>query len=107
MVPMEIKRTSSLTRCCFAVGLAVILSLAASSQVAHASETGDSFRRARDVTADVLLARPFGFVQLVVSVVMFPITYPAGLIVGDSDLASRVCIQEPADRVFKRPLGEL
>ena len=104
---MEIKRTSSPTRFFFAAVLAAVLSLAASSHVAHASETGDSLRRARDVTADVLLARPFGFVQLVVGVVMFPITYPAGVIVGDSDLASRVCIQEPADRVFKRPLGEL
>lgn len=74
---------------------------------AEEPDTGERIRHSRNVAADIVFARPFGFVQLVASVAMFPIAWPAGYIVGDSDFGPRVCWREPADRLFKKPLGEL
>jgi hypothetical protein len=74
---------------------------------AEESDTGDQIRHTQNVIADIVFARPLGLVQLVAGIAMFPIAYPAGWIVGDSDFGPRVCVREPADRVFKKPLGEL
>jgi hypothetical protein len=58
-------------------------------------------------TGDVLFVRPLLAARFVVGVVSFAFTWPVAAVLGDSDWAFDVCLTEPVDRLFKRPLGRL
>jgi hypothetical protein len=56
---------------------------------------------------DVAILRPMGLFQLIMSSVAFVPFYPLSLVVGGSDAVVEICITQPAERVFGKPLGEL
>jgi hypothetical protein len=58
-------------------------------------------------TGDVLFVRPLLAVRFVVGVASFAVTWPVAAVLGDSGWAFDVCLAEPVDRLFKRPLGRL
>ena len=103
---MDDPRPSRTTKALGAFALTTLL-LCAGPVSAEEPDTGEQIHHTKNVIADIVFARPFGFVQLVAGIAMFPIAYPAGWVVGDSDFGARVCVREPADRVFNKPLGEL
>jgi hypothetical protein len=56
---------------------------------------------------DLLVLRPLLAVRLVVSVATLPLAWPTAALLGDSDWALEVCVREPAERLFGRPIGRL
>ena len=56
---------------------------------------------------DAVVLRPLGLVQVVVGVVFFVPAFPIAALFGAGDDAFRICIEQPVDRTFRRPLGEL
>ena len=56
---------------------------------------------------DAMLLRPLQLIQVAVSAIVFVPAYPVGWIFGSEDEVLEICIQEPVDRAFRRPLGEL
>jgi hypothetical protein len=66
--------------------------------------------RANDVgrTAfDLVILRPLQVVQVAVSAAVFVPAYPVSLLFdGDEDVLE-ICITEPVERAFRRPLGDL
>jgi hypothetical protein len=103
---MDVFRFPRTTRTLGSLALAAFL-FGAHPSWAEESDTGERIRDTQNVIADMVFARPFGLVQLVAGIAVFPVAYPAGWILGDSDFGPRVCVREPADRVFNKPLGEL
>jgi len=55
---------------------------------------------------DALVLRPFGAVQTAVGAAVFVIFYPAALATGMSEDLTEICVSEPADQTFQKPLGE-
>lgn len=58
------------------------------------------------MVVDFLVARPLGFVALAAGAAIFVVSLPFSAAGGNSDVASEKLVKEPADFVFKRPLGE-
>ena len=58
-------------------------------------------------TGDALIVRPLLVGRFIVGVVSFPIVWPVAALLGDDEWAFDVCIEDPADRLFRRPLGRL
>ena len=56
---------------------------------------------------DLVILRPLLAVRLVVGVAMLPLAWPTAALLGDSDWAIDVCVRDPADRLFGRPIGRL
>jgi hypothetical protein len=56
---------------------------------------------------DAMLLRPLQLVQFVASAIVFVPAYPVGWLFGSEDEVLEICIQEPLDRAFRQPLGEL
>lgn len=56
---------------------------------------------------DVLFSRPIHAVRLITGVVMLPLALPVAAILGDASWAIGVCVTEPAEDLFQRPLGRL
>jgi len=56
---------------------------------------------------DLVILRPLQLVQLAVSAAVFVPAYPVSLLFdGDEDVLE-LCITEPVERAFRRPLGDL
>ncbi len=84
----------------------------AASSAAPASEAGSSSasggayqfsRRAFDLT----VLRPLQLIQVIVSAAVFLPAYAVSLPFGGDEDVLEICITEPVDRAFRRPLGEL
>ncbi len=56
---------------------------------------------------DATVLRPLQFVQLMLSAVIFVPAYPVALPFGAGDDVLELCITEPTDRLFRKPLGDL
>jgi hypothetical protein len=56
---------------------------------------------------DAIVLRPLQFLQVMVSAVIFVPAYPVAWPFGGSDDVVELCITEPADRLFRKPLGDL
>jgi hypothetical protein len=56
---------------------------------------------------DLLFLRPLLAVRLVVGVAMLPLAWPTAALLGDSEWALDVCVSDPAERLFRRPIGRL
>ena len=54
-----------------------------------------------------MLLRPLQLVQFVASAIVFVPAYPVGWLFGSEAEVLEICIQEPLDRAFRQPLGEL
>jgi len=54
---------------------------------------------------DLLVWRPLGFVRVVTGAAMFVVAYPVGWALGGGDTVKQVCLDEPVEQVFGRPLG--
>jgi hypothetical protein len=83
---------------------------------AHARQEADdqSYHEQERTTEDVgrqafdaAILRPLGFVQTVASAVMLVVFYPAALATNTVDELTDICITQPVDQTFERPLGEL
>lgn len=59
------------------------------------------------VTADILLARPIGFVGTVVGAAAFVATSPFTFVAGTARDSAQLLVRKPADYTFKRRLGDL
>ena len=56
---------------------------------------------------DLVILRPLQVVQVAVSAAVFVPAYPVSLLLdGDEDVLE-ICITEPVERAFRRPLGDL
>ena len=69
----------------------------------RAGQAPDGGRKAYDL----LVLRPLGFVQVVVSALVFVPAYPVALLVSAEDEVRDICITRPVDQTFRRPLGRL
>lgn len=58
-------------------------------------------------TYDALILRPLAVVNMVAGAGCFAVAYPITLVTGGSDHVRRTFWDEPVERVFERPLGEL
>ena len=56
---------------------------------------------------DLAVLRPLQLVQVAVSAIVFVPAYPLAWPFGGGDDVLVLCITEPVDRAFRRPLGEL
>ncbi len=56
---------------------------------------------------DATVLRPLQFVQLILSAVIFVPAYPVASAFGAGDDVLELCITEPTDRLFRKPLGDL
>ena len=56
---------------------------------------------------DAVLLRPLQLGQLVLSAVLFVPAYPVSLLFGGGEDVLELCITEPTDRLFRKPLGDL
>ena len=91
-----------------ALGLALLaLALSAGPALAAAPPERHPVVHAGRVGFDLLILRPFQFVQVVVSAAIFLPAYPVSFLFdGDEDVMEAL-ITEPTDRLFRTPLGNL
>jgi len=61
---------------------------------------------AESMAADLLVMRPLGLVALVAGSTLFVISLPFSTIGGNVEAAKEKLVQEPADFLLNRPLGE-
>ncbi len=84
--------------------VAVLLAvLAAGPAHAEGREARDTGR----VVFDALVLRPLSFIQVVVSAAMLPVFWPAAAPFGVGHEVVEICITQPVERTFRRPLGDL
>jgi len=62
---------------------------------------------AAHVIGDIAFSRPVSAVRLVAGVVLFPLSFVVGAVLGDPGWAVDACVVEPARDLFRRPLGRL
>ncbi|MDH5307434.1 MAG: hypothetical protein OEW02_09630 [Myxococcales bacterium] len=80
--------------------------LLAGAWPAAADGGGGAFRVPRQAY-DLVVLRPLGLVQLVVSAGFFAAAYPVAQLAGGGDFVWDACIRQPFDRTLRRPLGAL
>jgi hypothetical protein len=56
---------------------------------------------------DAAVLRPFGFVQVISSAAMYAVFYLPALATGTADELTEICITQPVEQTFRKPLGEL
>ena len=56
---------------------------------------------------DLLILRPFQFVQVAASAAVFLPSYPISFLFDGEEDVMDALITEPSDRLFRKPLGEL
>jgi hypothetical protein len=61
---------------------------------------------AEKMMADLLVARPLGFVSMVVGSAFFVVSLPFSAVGGNVDEASQKMVKDPAKFTFQRPLGQ-
>lgn len=95
-----------------AIALTILL-LSAPAAAVEPSGSGEDLERvarppgvARSVY-DAVVVRPLGFVQVVLGAVLFVPSYPVALLLDGDEDVFRVCIADPVERTFQRPLGRL
>jgi hypothetical protein len=99
--------TSRLHLCrAVASSLACIALLAPIATATDAREVRAEPTRERKIY-DAVVLRPLAFGNLMAGSVCFVIAYPITLMTGGTGHVRRYCWDEPVDRVFRRPLGEL
>lgn len=86
-----------------AILLVALLSVPAAARVDQVFAEPTTARKVWD--ASVL--RPLGLFQVVFGAVVFVFAYPVAAVAGGRDVVTEVCIREPVEQVFRRPLGEL
>ena len=94
------------TRAIAALLLVGALLLGAPGQL-RAEEGGVTVWRVYEGTVDVLVARPLGVVQLAAGVLAFVVYGPADLVWHEDLDAFGVCLEDPFEQLFTRPLGKL
>lgn len=87
-------------------GLVVILLLLGPLS-AGAEEGRNALENVRDYVADVAIARPLGFLQLVAGAVLLPVAYPQQWVSPAEVEVFEICVADPAAQTFTRPLGQL
>lgn len=89
--------------------LALALLLAGLFPTPASAETArrNPIERVRDYTADLLIARPLGLVQIAAGAGMFVVAYPAAFVTRSSIDVVEICVTDPVLHTFTRPLGEL
>jgi len=89
------------------LGLLLGLLLAPLPATAEAPQQRRDWNHAGRVGFDLLVLRPFQFVQVVVSAALFVPSYPVSFLFDGEEDVMEALITEPTDRLFQRPLGEL
>jgi hypothetical protein len=56
---------------------------------------------------DLVVLRPLQVVQVAVSAAIFVPAYPVSLLFDGGEDVLEICITEPVERAFRRPLGDL
>jgi hypothetical protein len=107
----RIRRVSGWRGACAWLALATALALLAPAPTLALEDPEQSgWTRANSVgrTAfDLVILRPLQLVQVAVSAAVFVPAYPVSLLFdGEADVLE-ICITEPVDRAFRRPLGDL
>ena len=87
----------------FAIAAALGWALAGSAP-AYAESSAEAAGRA---AFDLVLLRPLGLVQTVVSGAMFVPTLPIAAALGRTDELVEICWSQPVAQTFRRPLGDL
>jgi hypothetical protein len=93
--------------------LALLVSASPSTAAPADEQGGEPGRETARKVYDALLLRPLGFCQFVVSAAVFVPAYPIARFVdlgwdaNATDDVIEVCITEPVNQVFRKPLGEL
>ncbi len=116
--PVVARRNSTTFRSIAALSLALLF-LAAPATGAHAHHLPDDHLlhhpsnteptprdRGRRQIFDAVVLRPLGFVQTLSSAAMFVAFSPAALATGTIDELTDICITQPVERTFQKPLGE-
>jgi hypothetical protein len=104
-------RTTGWRGACTWLALVTALALLGPAPALGLEESEQSgWARANDVgrtVFDLVILRPLQVVQVAVSAVVFVPAYPVSLLFdGDEDVLE-ICITEPVERAFRRPLGDL
>lgn len=94
-----------MSRKAMAIFAAVLLLAAAPALHAQQADTvtGD---RAGDMTADLLIVRPLGFVGTVLGATVFVVALPFTLPSGSVGDAAHELVGKPFEYTFNRPLGD-
>ena len=69
-------------------------------------QTSDVENSGPIMAADLILARPMGFVATVLGCTVFVVSLPFSALGGNTDQAAQKLVIEPASFTFTRPLGE-
>ena len=95
-----------------AIALTILL-LSAPAAAVESSGSGDDLERvarppgvARSAY-DLVVLRPFGFIQVVLGAALLVPSYPVALLVDGDEDVWRACVADPVERTFRRPLGRL
>jgi hypothetical protein len=56
---------------------------------------------------DLVILRPLQLVQVALSAAVFVPAYPVSLLFDAGEDVLEICISEPVERAFRRPLGDL
>jgi hypothetical protein len=92
-----------------ALGTALALLAPAPSQALEGPEQS-AWTHANNVgrgAFDLVILRPLQLVQVVLSAAVFVPAYPVSLLFDGDDDVLELCITEPVERAFRRPLGDL
>jgi hypothetical protein len=81
--------------------------LLATAAPARAVSTSEALEASARAAFDLAILRPLGLVQTLVGAAAFVPFYPISLLTGGSEHVMHVCIENPIERTFRRPLGEL
>jgi len=71
-----------------------------------AYDSGREEASSESMMGDALVARPLGFVSLVLGSALFVVSLPFSALGGNTDEAARKMVVAPAKFTFQRPLGE-
>jgi hypothetical protein len=85
----------------------VTLLLLSAPVSARAEGAGSTLWTVYEGAADLLVSRPLGAVQLTVGAVAYVLYGPVDLVWPEDLDAFRVCVEDPYERLFFRPVGEL
>lgn len=86
---------------------AAVLALAPAGARAEENGVGHALWSVYEGAADLLVSRPLGAVQLTAGAAAYVLYGPADLVWPEDLDAFRVCLEDPFERLFFRPLGEL
>jgi hypothetical protein len=104
-------RATGWRRACVRLALVIALVLLGPAPALSAEDSDHSaWARANDAgraAFDLVILRPLQVVQVAVSAVVFVPAYPVSLLFDGGEDVLEICITEPVERAFRRPLGDL